>query len=197
MDESAWLNSRLLTTTSGNAYSQLITYLQGNTGLFAYYQPVTGIYVNVSLINSSTVVINDDIDKFGDVLVQPINSFAFVDNLISQLGSYGCDLGAFLQIYATSFDYMARDAVAPTVVSWSTGGPANTEVYNWYEDLINCYNQTYVNTVQTNQDASYFLTVNHRFSELFCSDVLSLSLNIYVNRALKAATRILPISLRV
>lgn len=160
LDSEAWLNSRLLTTTSGSAYSQLITYLQGNTGLFQYYQPVTALYVNTSLINASIAITNDDIDNIGTVLVQPTNSFAFVDDLIIQLGSYGCDLGAFLQIYATSFGYLTREKAAPNVVSWGEGQPANADVYRWYSDLNKCYKNAYSATQKSGADASFFLGVS-------------------------------------
>eukprot|EP01040_Poterioochromonas_malhamensis_P005401 gene5402-5795_t len=159
LDTNAWLNSRLITTTSGSAYSQLITYLQGNEGLFQYYQPVTALYVNTSLLNSTDTVTNDDIDQVGSILVAPTNSFAFVDELINQLGSYGCDLGAFLQIYATSFDYFARDKSAPTVVSWTAGQQANPDVYRWYSDLYNCYEQSYTTTQTDSGDANSFLAL--------------------------------------
>jgi hypothetical protein len=155
INEDLWLNSRLITTTSGNAYSQLITYLQANTALYAYYQPVTSLFLNLTLVNSSDIVSNDDFNEIGTIILEPTNSFAFVNDLINQLGSYGCDLGAFLQIYATSFDYISSTKAAPQVVSWN--GQAPSAVAQWYQELKNCYGIVYDNTQTNGQGSSYFL----------------------------------------
>jgi hypothetical protein len=158
LDQSVWLNSRLITTTSGSAYSQIITYLQGNYGLFSSYQPVNGVYVNGSLLNSTSPIATDDLESVGaNVLVVPTSSFTFVDQMINQLNSYGCDLGAFLQIYATSYDYIARENIAPSIVSWPEGEKANSDVYRWYDDLNACYHATYDSTLSVNGGATYFL----------------------------------------
>lgn len=131
IDDSAWLNSRLITTTSGNAWTQIITYLKDNTNKYTTYQPVTALYLNASLVNSSVITSNDDIDSIGSLVLAPTNSFAFVSDLINQLGSYGCDLGAFLQIYSTSFDYSTNTSAAPTTVEWTSGDRADPGVYLW------------------------------------------------------------------
>ncbi len=128
--ESNWLNSRLLTTTSGNAWTQIINYLQSVPDKFTIYQPVTGIYLNASLFNTSSVYSTDDINDVGKVVLPGMDSFTFVDELVTQLGSYGSDLGAFLQIYATSFDYIAGDSKEPVAVSLTVPGN-NAEVYRW------------------------------------------------------------------
>jgi hypothetical protein len=112
-----WLYSRLLTTTSAYAWTQLVDYLQENIDQYEFYQPVTGLYLNNSLFNSSVVYSTDDINEVGEVVIGGMDSFTFVDQLVTQLGSYGCDLGAFLQIYATSYDYIASKPGTPSSVS--------------------------------------------------------------------------------
>ena len=129
--EDNWLNSRLITTATGNAYSQLITYLQDHQDEFVTYQPVTALFVNFTLFNSSVDYTNDDLYTIGKVIVPAMNSFYFVDVLVNLLASYGTDLGAFLQIYATSFDYLTATENNPTVVEWAANGPANPDVYQW------------------------------------------------------------------
>lgn len=129
--EKQWLNSRLITTTTGNAYSQLITYLQDNLEDFTVYQPVTALYVNSSLFNASMEYSTDDLHTIGEVMVPATNSFQFVDTLVGLLASYGTDLGAFLQIYATSYDYLTANENTPGVVQWPAGGVANPQVYEW------------------------------------------------------------------
>lgn len=128
--ENNWLNSRLISTTTANAWSQMVTYLKDNTKKYAVYQPVTVVYANSSLISDNDEVTTDDIAAVGGVSIYATNSFTFVDDMIQQLADYGCDLGAFLQIYATSYDYIAKVGVAPTEVDW-VDGQTNEEVYNW------------------------------------------------------------------
>jgi hypothetical protein len=132
--ESSWLNSRLVTTTSGNSWNQLLTFLQSNQKLFEVVQPVAGLYLNASLVNASVIYSTDDINSIGELVIEPSNSFVFVDTLVTQLGSYGCDLGAFLQIYATSFDYIAASKATPSIVSLENAN-ANAAVYAWYVSI--------------------------------------------------------------
>jgi hypothetical protein len=109
----------------------MVTYLQDNMAQYATYQPVTVLFVNASLANS-TAVSTDDLDSIGGVLLEADNSFAFVDEMLLQLSSYGCSLGAFLQIYATSYDYLSRFDQTLGVVEWdNTPTVANPEVYAW------------------------------------------------------------------
>lgn len=109
----------------------MVTYLTDNTALYATYQPVTVLFVNSSLANS-TEVSTDDLDSIGGVLLEADNSFAFVDEMLLQLSSYGCSLGAFLQISATSFDYLSKYNREPGVVEWdSTPSAPNPAVYQW------------------------------------------------------------------
>lgn len=129
MVESNWLNSRLVSTATGSSWNQLVTYLQDNEDLYQTYQPVTAMYVNASLLSNSTVS-SDDVSSVGRLLLKATNSFSFVDALVTQLGTYGCSLASFLQIYATSYDYLARSDAQLQVVSWS-GSAANPAVYNW------------------------------------------------------------------
>lgn len=128
--EDNWLNSRLVSTTTANAWSQMVTYLKDNTKKWDVYQPVSVVFANSSLYSNTSEVTTDDLASVGGVSVYAINSFSFVDDMIKQLADYGCDLGAFLQIYATSYDYLAKQNVNPTVVSWEEG-ETNQEVYNW------------------------------------------------------------------
>jgi hypothetical protein len=128
---SYWINSRLITTTTGSAYNQLITYLQGSRANFATYTPITALSANKTLIDNynGADISNDDLSSIGgSILLQPINSFAFVDTLIDQLSSYGCDLGSFLNIYTTSFNYMVdKEANTPLKTV-----PSNLQdVYQW------------------------------------------------------------------
>lgn len=155
LDDDLWLNARLIATTSGNAYSQLITYLQDDIGTkYDYYQPVTALYVNASLVNTSSGDIsNTDVSSIGSIKVNAINSFSFVDDLIYQLSTYGIDLGAFLSIYATSFNYFTRPDTVPTVVSSS-----HADVLAWFTALDACYNSNFNAVLQSGAGAQAFLT---------------------------------------
>jgi hypothetical protein len=169
LNEDLWLNARLIATTSGSAYSQIITYLQDNIELYAYYQPVSVLYVNASLFNTSdsNEIEDTQLNTLGSLLISPCDSFRFVDLLVSQLESYGTDLGAFLQIYATAFNYLAatnnnnnnNDDLIPSsisIVSWESTEVANPDVYFWYSELKTCYQTIYDATDNSQQGAQYF-----------------------------------------
>jgi hypothetical protein len=154
LDDDLWLNARLIATTSGNAFTQLITYLQDDIGsTFQYYQPVTALYINASLVNTSLGdVTNSNINEIGSITLAPVNSFSFVDALIYQLGTFGIDLGAFLSIYATSFNYFTLpDTVLQVVAS------NNVDVLQWYSALSQCYSTMFNNIVQPGDGAQVFL----------------------------------------
>lgn len=158
LNENDWLNSRLITTTSGSVYSQLITYLQNNRVKYSVYQPITSFYLNFTELNTSKTYTTDDIQTTGDVLVKPINSFSFVDDLVQQLSNYGCDMEAFLNIYATSFNYVSGTPEMLTPISWPAGQPDQT-VYSWYSNLTECYNQKFNISSQSEDGAQDFLVL--------------------------------------
>lgn len=159
LDESLWLNARLICTTSGSSYSQLITYLQDNVDIYSTFQPVTGLFVNSTLLNTTAGEVQSaDLNTIGTILVPSTDSFTFVDDLISQLNSYGVNLGAFLQIYATSFTYLAATSNSAQVITWNSA-TANSNVYNWYGDLNTCYNNVFAATQQSEDGAQYFSQV--------------------------------------
>lgn len=170
--QSNWLSSKLITTTIGSVYSQLITYLQDNRNLFLSYQPVTAVYVNSSAVNGTTQT-NTDIYNMGNILLPNTGSYWFVDLLVTQLGTYGCDLETFLQVYASSFNYLSNDKVALQVVEWASESSPNPDVYAWYNSLTTCYHEQYDDTVAANQGAQYFLSVSPAspFSSCFFSSL--------------------------
>lgn len=158
VNDTEWLTSRLITTTIGSAYSQLIDYLQDHRDEFQSYQPITGLFVNETrLAKSTTSLTNNEIYGLGKVVVASRDSYWFVDNLIYQLGSYGCDLDTFLQVYASSSNYLTKSLAAPTVVNWNSLSSPPTEVYEWYSSLYTCYNEVYDATVSNGGGAQYFL----------------------------------------
>jgi hypothetical protein len=75
--------------------------------MFTEYQPVTLSYIAPSqFVNFTGLMTNIDIsDK---VVLNAFNSYTVVDIWISQLSNFGCDVGAFLQVYSTSFTYLSR-----------------------------------------------------------------------------------------
>lgn len=156
--EANWLSARLITTTIGSAYSQIITYLQDNDFLFDSYQPITGMYLNSSSLNTSLHYSNTELYTMGNVLVTNRGSYWFLDLLVNQLGTYGCDLESFLAVYASASSYLSDDKVTPSTVSWASPAAPNAEVYAWYQDLTTCYSAVYSATAANGQGAEYFLS---------------------------------------
>lgn len=134
-ENSDWLNSQLVCTTTGALYSQLIDYIKDNIALFETFQPVEVIYINASSVNTSSsnsyTYSSDAMSNSGDIKVAPKDSFWFVHTLLTQLGDYGCDIEGFLQIYATSYQYISRYDEVASIVSWEDNGAANTDVFQW------------------------------------------------------------------
>lgn len=149
-DDSLWKSASLLTTTIGSSYSQLITYLQDNERKFTAYQPVTALYVNDTILNSSTTLYQD-----ANVVVSAASSYWFVDQLMTQLGKYGCDLEVFLPVYTSSFNYLVDSKATPALVDTT-----NADVVSWYTELDVCYQGVYNDTVANGQGAIYFFDVS-------------------------------------
>lgn len=149
-DDSLWKSASLITTTIGSSYSQLLTYLQDNEKMFAAYQPVTALYVNETILNSSSTLYAD-----ANVVVSATSSYWFVDQLVTQLGKYGCDLEVFLPVYTSAFSYLVDSKAAPAVVDVT-----NANVVSWYTALDACYQGVYNDTVDNGQGALYFLDVS-------------------------------------
>jgi hypothetical protein len=148
-EESDWLNSQLICDATGVAYNQLVSYIEDNAGLFASFQPVEVVHYN-----------GTDSAATGTVLVSKTESFWFVNRLVRQLSSYGADTESFLDIHATSYQYIARSALDPAVVSWSADGAADADVYSWYRALSDCYSRVLNETEDGGGGADYFLGVS-------------------------------------
>ena len=148
--ESDWLNSQLVSETTGVAYNQLVAYIRDNEELFDTFQPVEADHYNSS--SSST----------GSVVVSSTDSFWFVRLLIGQLSDYGADTSSFMEIHATAFQYIAQSLLSPAVVAWSPNGPTDPAVYSWYQDLSVCYQSSYSDTKNSSGDAKHFLQVREQ-----------------------------------
>lgn len=146
--ESDWQNSQLICDTTGVAYNQLVTYLQDNEDSFTAYQPVRVQYHH----NTTSTSHRAQVEKR--------DSFWFVSQLVAQLSSYGADTEAFLEIHATSYEYIARTPLLPEVVQWAPDGAATPDVFAWYQRLTACYHAVYNQTVNNGKGAEYFLEVS-------------------------------------
>jgi hypothetical protein len=159
---SDWLNSQLVCVTTGVAYNQLITFIEDNLDMYAKFQPVEVVWYNETLsgaFNSSDYTSNDLIFS-GDLKVAKTESFWFVNTLINQLSTYGATVEAYLTVYATSFQYLSRSDVAPAVVSWAAGQPANADVFRWYKALSTCYDAEFAKAQDSQLGGQYFLDVS-------------------------------------
>ena len=131
-DPSSWLVSRLVSTTSGAAYSDLVEWLvSGSWNPGQIYNPVT-----VAVVGSGA---QDTI-----VSVTPANDYAFVQQILQQLSNFGAPLDSFLSPSATAFTYYATRS--PTVLSWRSQDPAPASVRLYYKALNECYSQAFADT---------------------------------------------------
>jgi hypothetical protein len=148
MQAADWHTSQLICETTGVAYNQLVSYLSDHSDVFAVYQPVEAVfYRNESGSSQHTVL-------------EARDSFWFVGLLVSQLSSYGADTDAFLDVYATAYQYVVRTALPPEVVSWPAQEAASADVCEWYRRLDACYRAVYNATDASEGGADYFLQVS-------------------------------------
>lgn len=152
--ESDWLNSRLLSTTSSTAYTQLIDYLKSNRKSYENYQPVSYIYAdpNSSFYYDSNLQTENG--RVGEIKIQATESFDFVNTLIKQLDSYGVDLGTFLNIYAVSFDYVTNVNQEPEIIEWdgqqsNSNNKANSKKPNKKNKIGNLDTNNLIFTTET------------------------------------------------
>ena len=170
-DDQDWLNSQLVSVTTGVAYNQLISYIQANMKLFEVYQPIQVVYKNFTQF-SNTDSVNSTQDSSTDLNVPTTESFWFVNLLINQLSTYGATVESYLTVYATSCEYISQYSTAVPVVE------VTAEVVAWYAQLWECYNTQYTDTQDSDLGGQHFLKV----STLYCTIqyILYLYCSVYV-----------------
>jgi hypothetical protein len=94
-----WINSRHIASASGVAYTDLVQYLQANVDLFTVYQPISVVWPrpDQTFPNSSTFQGSTD-QGIGDVLISSTDSYYFLNNVLTNLADFGCELQTFLQV---------------------------------------------------------------------------------------------------
>lgn len=96
LSQALWTNSRHIASSTGMAYTNLVNYLNENIDQYTVYQPVAIVQSDVNnLINGSTSPI--------PAILQPVNSYTFVQNVIQQLSKFGCHILSFIQVTTKSF----------------------------------------------------------------------------------------------
>jgi hypothetical protein len=95
------------------------------------------------------------------VVVEPINSYTFVNTVFKNLASFGLELESYLNVYSTAFTYAANstdsDSANAEVISWTSGDIAPVNVYAWYEALSTCYAEAFNTTALEQTGATTFL----------------------------------------
>ena len=84
-----------------------------------------------------------------------------MDDVISQLNSQGCSLGAFLQVYGSAFSYLSTSSKPLIPLNLVKGTDTYIKVSKWYKSLGICYRNAFqkVAMAKKNDGASYFLTL--------------------------------------
>ena len=146
LNQSNWISSRLISSTTGVAYFALVNYLLSNYQNFNIFQPINVVYAPKGEINSYIYNSYGNIYSGASYIVKSTNSFYFVQNVINQLNSFTCTIQSFTQIYISEIGYIAATNLPATTISWPVNEPANPAVYNWYQALMSCYKQQYINS---------------------------------------------------
>jgi len=128
-----WLVSRLVSTTSGTAYNDLVSFLKSGSSSSNWRTPGLLFYNPVTVMRSNAGSANE-------VLVAPSDSYTFVQAVLQQLSNFGAPLDSFLSPGATSFTYYGASAAA---VSWPDGAAAPAAVLRYYQGLQACYQRAF------------------------------------------------------
>ena len=145
IDTSMWLNSKIITETTGLIYLKYIrqVYQTIAAGGYDVFQPISVLTPNISAISSVTPTNQLEI---GSLLVNPISSFTFVENTITFLLSEHFRIGTFLQLATTSAFYFHCCVGTGCPPSCSPLSLVNLNitaneiiVSSWYQKLKKCY----------------------------------------------------------
>jgi hypothetical protein len=167
--DSDWLESQIVCAATGVAYNQLITYIQDNTDRFTYVQPVDVAYYNATQLAGS---------DSGTLELPKRESFWFVNQLVNELSTYGTTVASYLTLYATSFQYITPVQGTPAVVQWDSAGPANPDVFRWYQQLSACYNSTFVEAEETHGGGQHFVDVSMAYHRACVDEIRRLQCDI-------------------
>ena len=101
MNHDAWINSRFVSSSTGVAYDDLRKYLQNEQNEYTVYQPVSIVYSKSGQLSNFTTFTSSVVQGDGKVVVPAVESYAFVDHILSKLAAFGCHLQSFLQVQYT------------------------------------------------------------------------------------------------
>jgi len=147
LNTSLWLNSRIITETTGYVYLKYIYDLYTNISnhQFAVFQPIKVIQPNITYFES-ILPVNEN--QIGNVTVYPNSSYAFVINTIEFLLNLHCEVDVVLGLTATSIFYLQDQTNLNIVYLDSSSNVA--QVSNWYIDLYACFSNLSSSSLRTN-----------------------------------------------
>ena len=135
LNSSFWLNSRIISETTGYIYLKYIYDLYRNISSEQYtvFQPIKVIQPNVAYFQNILPVSELDI---GTVTVYPKSSYAFVISVIEFLLSLDCQVQVILGLTTTSIFYF-QDNTNLKIVNLNSSSVV--QVSKWYSDLYSCF----------------------------------------------------------
>lgn len=137
LNTNLWLNSRIITSTTGLVYNEFIDQLYADIikGEYSVFQPITIITPNISSFENYLTPINQN--EYGTSLVPSMSSYTFVNNTIDFLLDKNCAVGAFLNLASTSIFYF--QCYGGSSCNSLQIVPLNNNVYIWYENIYKCF----------------------------------------------------------
>jgi len=143
INQNNWINSKILTTTTGYIYNQYVVQILDMIikGNFDIYQPISIVNPNTTSFSSLLQVPEQYV---GTILLYPASSYTFTNTSISYLVSKQCAIELLLPPPSTNYMYFTNTAVQ---VVGLDGGTIEQEVSQWYHNLYQCY---YTNITNSN-----------------------------------------------
>lgn len=137
LDKNRWINSKILTTTTGYVYTKYILQLLHNIsiGYYDVYQPILVLQPNTTTFEK-LIPVTETVLGYSGLMNYPRTSYSFLNESIAFLISKNCLVTPLLQLSSTYLIYFSADS--------SLGDPISlydSNVQKWYADLYNCYKE--------------------------------------------------------
>ena len=142
INQNNWINSKILTTTTGYIYNQYVVKILDmiKSGHYDIYQPISIVNPNTTSFSSLLQIP----EQYVGTILYPASSYTFTNQTISYLVSVQCAIELLLSPPSTNYMYFTNTEVQ---VIGLDGGTIEQEVSQWYHNLYQCY---YTNITHSN-----------------------------------------------
>jgi hypothetical protein len=146
IDPTLWTTSTRFATGNGQAYTQIIKWIQGLSQDTLLLQPINVVYDAEqtagrpgSMTGSPSLV-----TEFGPVVVKASDSYAFTKRIIDYSAYIGCNMGTFAPFIRNTISYVATSGIPDnglkviSLIDNAANEPARTYAITWFTCMQDC-----------------------------------------------------------